>query len=514
MGQLLKECRIASKLTMKELVSALDAEYLTVTIKTITDWESGKTVPELDRLQFLSKLYHLAIDEILDGERALSNADFQKEYPLISGELNKINDNGEFFNKRNQQVKKINKRFKELIIKYYLHGLSQNERKELNYLFNGKCSLSDYFEYDRSSSDDFVNFYNMLWILKKDSVFSNEQEFYWEAQKYFDTKGMPYSITFYTISDEEMFNGNDFVLYLIKQAEPWELDAVVSGFQKFEPISYPIDSSSRQLDRYKEQHGKEFDREEIYKSTLKYLLTHGAMLNPCFLSYKLIKTKSVQIIDRLEELYRLCVRPIEVFVAEHDNIRETKRCFVENTRFNRFLNSYYELKAALNHKISDEKMSPKELYYLLFEDKDSERAVKLLCESKGIDTNRDKSRILADLNFDLGYWKKKKQEFLDRENEIDKGLKEIKKLEALLEQGKASYSIEYIEEVGPSDSNNIIAFASECKRELGYSAFNKVRDKKATEALLKEIDNLSIDEIRKKYFPMEEYREGGQNNGK
>lgn len=514
MGKLLKECRIVSQMTMQDLVNALDEEFLTVTIKTIADWESGKTIPELDRLQFLSKLYHLTIDEILDGERALTNADLQKDYPLISGELQKIKDHIEYFNKRTQQVKKINKRFKELLIKYYVSGLSLNERQELHYLFNGKCSLSDYFDYDRSSSDDFVDFYNMLWLLKKDSRFSNEQEFYWEVQKYFDSKGMPYSLTFYAISDEELFNGNDFVQYLVKQAEPWELDAVVSGFQKFEPISYQIDASSNGLDRYKEKHNKEFNREEIYKNTLKYLLTHGAMLNPCFFSYRLIKNKKVQIIDRLEELYRLCVRPLEVFIAENDEVGKAKRCFVQNTRFNRFLDKYYELKNATGCGIHSDKLSPQKLYSLLFEDDDNERIVKFLCESRNIDTNRDKSRILADLSFELNYWKKEKQKVLEKEKQIEAGLKEIKKLEALLEKGETFYSVEYIEEVGPSESRNVISFASKCKRELTYSAFNKERDKKSTESLLNEIDNLSIDQIRKKYFPIYEYKVGGQTNGK
>lgn len=506
MGQLLKESRLNSKMTMKDLVNALDEEYLTVTIKTIADWESGKTVPELDRLQFLANLYHLSIDEILDGEKAISNNDLANEYPLISGGLDNIEDNAEFFKRKTQQVKKINKRFKELVIKYYVSGLSRNEREELHYLFNGKCSLSDYFEYNRTSSDDFIDFFNMLWLIKKDVAISNEQEFYWEAQKYFDSKYMPYSLTFYTICDEELFGGNELVQYLIKHAEPWELDAVVSGFQKFNPVSYPVDSNSKSLDRYKEKHGKEFNKEEIYKNTLKYLLTHGAMLNSCFLSYRLIKKKKAQIIDRLEELYRLCLRPLEVFVSQNDNDGKTKRCFVENTKFNRFLNHYYEFKTALDYRIGEEGLGPKEVFSLLTEDQNNEHVIQLLCKHKSIDINREKNRILADLSFELEYWKNKKQEFLSKEIEIEKGLKEIKELEALLEQGKTTYTFEYVEEVGPSNSKNVIAFASECKRELTYSAFNKERNKEATESLLKEIDNLTVDEIRKKYFPIREYK--------
>lgn len=505
MGKLLKQCRTAKKMTMNELNAALRADYLEVSIKTIADWESGKTIPELDRLLFLSNLYGLTVDEILDGEKVKTQEDFANEYPLLSRSLYEIKDNLVFFHKRNEQVKKISKRFKDLVIKYYTSGLSQNEKKELHFLFNKTRKLSNYYSYKRNSSDDFIEFYDMLWLLKKEQTFSSEEEFYWEAQKYFEHPERPYALDFFTVCDEELFNNNEFVQFMLKQAEPWELDAVVSGFQKFEPIGYPVDTYSKELDRYKEHHGKEFNREQIYKSTLKYLLTHGAMLNPCFLSYRLIKHKEVQIIDRLEELYRLCLRPIEIYVPDNNHTEKPKRCFVDNTSFNRFLNDYYKFRMSFDNFLSNEELGPKELYSLVMDDPDEEKAVELLIKIKNIDTNRERSRVLADLSFYLGIWRKTKNAFLTREEEIEKGLKEIEKLEPLLKQGQKTYFVEYVVEEGPSKESDIFSFVSEQKCEMTYSEYNKLRDKKATKALLEEIDQLTVEEIRKKYFPIEEY---------
>ena len=507
MGKLLKQCRITKKMTMNNLVEALKEEYLDVTIKTVADWESGNTIPELDRLLFLSNLYGLTVDEILDGEKAKTEEDFDNEYPLLSGRLFEIKDNHVFSRERTEQVKKIGKRFKGLITKYYASGLSQNEKNELHYLFNKtRRTLSDYYEYNRSSSDDFVDFYNVLWLLKKDEGFSNEEEFYWEAQKYLNHPERPFSLDFYTICDEEVLGNNGFVQVLLKQAEPWELDAVVSGFQKFEPIGFPVDTYSRGLDRYKEQHSKEFNREEIYKETLKYLLTHGAMLSPCFLACKLIKHKKVQVIDRLEELYRLCVRPIEIYVQDEDHPEKTKRCFVDNTGFNRFLEEYYKFRMTLDSCLSNEELGPKELYSLITDDPGEEKVIELLAKIKNIDTNRERSRVLADLSLDLSIWRKEKNAFLERESEIEKGLREMKKLESLLEKGQKTFSVEDVEEEGPSKESEIFSFASVRKSEMTYREYNRLRDKKATKSLLEEIDRLTVEEIREKYFPMKEYR--------
>ena len=129
-----------------------------------------------------------------------------------------------------------------------------------------------------------------------------------------------------------------------------------------------------------------------------------------------------------------------------------------------------------------------------------------MAKIKNIDTNRERSRILADLSLDLSIWRKEKNAFLERESEIKKGLKEIKKLESLLEKGQKTFSIEYVEEEGPSKESEIIPFANDCKSEMTYREYNRLRDKEATKSLLEEIDRLTVEEIREKYFPMKEYR--------
>ncbi|GEP19465.1 helix-turn-helix domain-containing protein [Pediococcus argentinicus] len=62
-GPALKEGREANHLT-QEIVS----EKLFVTRQTISNWETNRSYPDLDRLVQLCDLYHLSLDDILRGD--------------------------------------------------------------------------------------------------------------------------------------------------------------------------------------------------------------------------------------------------------------------------------------------------------------------------------------------------------------------------------------------------------------------------------------------------------------
>lgn len=54
-------------------------EKLGVTNKTISRWETGKYMPDIDKLQNLSALLGVSVNELLAGERIEDTADFQKQ---------------------------------------------------------------------------------------------------------------------------------------------------------------------------------------------------------------------------------------------------------------------------------------------------------------------------------------------------------------------------------------------------------------------------------------------------
>ena len=124
--------------------------------------------------------------------------------------------------------------------------------------------------------------------------------------------------------------------------------------------------------------------------------------------------------------------------------------------------------------------------------------------------NRDRKYVLADLDFDLKYWHGLKDKYLQKEKEIEAGLEEIKALEELLKNKIEYCEKSYIEEVGPKSWHELYGYIKRWKQAITLSEFKKERSAKLTQELLKEIDVLTIQEIRNKYFAKQVL--GGSNN--
>lgn len=65
-GQQLKGARVRMKLTQDEV-----AEHILVSRQTISNWETGKSYPDIISVIALSDLYHLTLDQLLKGDEAM-----------------------------------------------------------------------------------------------------------------------------------------------------------------------------------------------------------------------------------------------------------------------------------------------------------------------------------------------------------------------------------------------------------------------------------------------------------
>ena len=63
-GIFLKELRKEKQITQEQL-----AEYLNVSNRSVSRWETGNNLPDLDILIQLSKYYDVQLIEILEGEK-------------------------------------------------------------------------------------------------------------------------------------------------------------------------------------------------------------------------------------------------------------------------------------------------------------------------------------------------------------------------------------------------------------------------------------------------------------
>lgn len=84
LNDLLKQKRLASNLTQEQL-----AEKIYVSPKTISNWERGKTFPDIESLINLSQLYHLALDNLLVKGSGIVN-DYKDKEQLAELSRNKL----------------------------------------------------------------------------------------------------------------------------------------------------------------------------------------------------------------------------------------------------------------------------------------------------------------------------------------------------------------------------------------------------------------------------------------
>lgn len=77
-GRFLSELRKGQGLTQEQL-----ADKLNVARRTVSRWETGSNMPDMDILIELSDFYSVDLREILDGERRNSNMDKQMEETIL-----------------------------------------------------------------------------------------------------------------------------------------------------------------------------------------------------------------------------------------------------------------------------------------------------------------------------------------------------------------------------------------------------------------------------------------------
>lgn len=511
-GEYLKKLRTQKKrkdgksFTQYDLANEFMNEYNSeISINAIAEWESGNSLPNPKNLEILAEIYNKSIDEILDAEDK-NSINYEDIYFLCDSNWGmRFDEKDNLYQIRNEQIKLITKRFKELVLIRIDRDFTANEEDEFRFLFNHFYLLS---EYAKNNSKLQIN---DNYLILKDAILEllveirnmKKDEQYWELQKLYSERNM---LMFTFRLDVHELQFVPILQERFKDIEDWQKDMLLAMFQNIEPYDEnPSRYGAELLKRYEENNG-EYNLEKIRKSEIKELIKHGACINKCFLSIKKGYNEIRRIIDRLEELYNQCLKPLEVQVPDEENDGKAKTYKIDNNSKNRFLRDYYfSLKIQLNgygnldHSYDD----IDDIYnWFINNDEISDDIYLKIAEREKVDTNREKKYWMADLKVrsQIDHWF---YEFKEKERKIEEGLKEISKLKKRLKSGDKEYIIHKYDIIGGNDEASIRDYIEYWKTELDYAEFLKGRDKKITSELLNEIDNLSMSEIKEKYFKME-----------
>ncbi len=509
-GEYLKNLRLqkiksdGKRFTQNDLASELISNYnCDISINAIAGWEKGNSLPSPENLKNLAEIYNKTVDEILDAADK-STKNYVDIYFLSKPNMGfeTITKNDNIFQIANEQIKLITQRFKELVLIRIDRYFTMNEEAEFRFLFEHFYLASNYaYEISQLNvSNDYLIFkYAMQKTFVKIKNLKKEEQ-YWELQKLYSEQNKIWFTFWANVSDLEQI---PIIQERFENIEDWQKDMLLAMFQTIEPYSYdPSRFGSKLYQEYEENNG-EYNKEKIYKSMIKELINRGACINQYFLSAKKSDPETKRIIDRLEELYNLCLKPIEIQTMVNGKIKTFK---IENNVKNRFLKDcYYTLRNQINgfNKTDNEHSNIDDIYNLFKNNEQIPEEIYLkIAKQYNIDTNKKRKYWMVDVQWEShidDYFYK----FKEKEKQIELGLEEIKKLKKKLENGEKTYIVHKYQICGGNDEETIRDWIEYWKKDLNYSEFLEERNKELTNELLNEIDDLSIDEIRNKYFKME-----------
>ncbi len=500
MGCFLKKLRIKENLTQDGLCDLFASKYdIYLSDKAISSWENGKTIPDIEKLDILSQIFNVSIDDLLDGE-IHQDVDYAEIY-FLSDEFwyMKYADDQTIntYNIRQEQIIKINERFNELLEKRLHESFTSNEEQEFAFLFNNFYSLTDYYkEYSNSNvNNNYLKFKEAINICLNQTKNMEQEEVKWELSKML-LPNKEIDFLFHDIMDE-IPTKNSYIDKRFRNLEFWQKDMILNTIQNCDLILVNHDAyGSNHLKDYESRTGKEYNKEKKAKEIIKYLINNGACINAQYINFIDRTKEKRRIIDKLEYLYNQCLKPIDMAIIKEGKTEYYK---VENNFRNRFITKYYyQLSFHLKDFSFDE-------IYQLFLDYNifPESLYTELAKMHNITTNRELKYIIADLGVYLTTLLKKWEELHDCEKEINEDLKEIPILINQLKEGHKTYEIVNDKVVGGTDWQSIREYCYYWNRFVTKKELRNLRKTKDTKQLLSEIDSLTLKEIREKYFKME-----------
>lgn len=132
-GNFIKTLRCGLKLSQDDLAKNLCEQYLQTSAKAVSDWENGKTLPDLDKISTLCKILGVTVDELMDGEKK-KEIDFLKKYSILNQSyINSLplDRNLNLFDIYQEQYILAIDTFESLLEKYIQRELTTNEKKNL-----------------------------------------------------------------------------------------------------------------------------------------------------------------------------------------------------------------------------------------------------------------------------------------------------------------------------------------------------------------------------------------------
>ncbi|MCH5157346.1 MAG: hypothetical protein J1G02_05690 [Clostridiales bacterium] len=492
-GQFLKFLRMRKGKKQFQVAMDLFDYGIEVSDKTIAKWEKGN-FPDMDKLNIIAEYYGVQVSDILNGE-IYTPQNFEEKYFIVNSKWFERFSADELYKTRIEQERTIKARVKELLLELIdKKSLTVMQNDELNFLFDNFYSISDYA---KQSYGELENYANNQTKLLRHVVYreilsmhgSSLDEIYWEVKKLFD-----YDKRIEFERDLCGFEENiPMTEKLLQELEDWEKDLLLAQIQ-----THNITDFYDKL-TYLKKYGIDYDEERITKEGIKLLIKSGAKLNSSLLGFEVYRYEPISILDEMEKLHYLL--DAKILLSSYNSEKNRLEFYwAENSTKNRLIDLYYFLNCT---RKDCKKLSLDELYEIFIKNEKIPENILIERYQEYMKPNmsRKEQLLLAERIGvgDIKSWQKCK----DAEKKVAAQRRELQRLEQLWNAGEQLEELEYTEWIGEKKNvlteNDILSRMSI----MSYAEYKASRNSDLTAKLLEEIDTLSLEEIRKKYFPVE-----------
>lgn len=281
-GENLKKLRTSNNETLVKLSEIFSQNYFMVSPTAISDWENGKSLPDMEKIDFLCDHYKKSIDDLFYGEE-LSKLDFEKQY--FPNKNSDFEEESKYTQISWSEFAAAIARTKFLLDKYLKNKVSKSEEKEFTYL------LLNF--YDLSLYGGVANYFKFLDRLARNKTVSKENKRFnaLKVLKYSNHFNYWYGIL---TSENSIDKGVDEVF---KNLENFEKDLMLSDMWFYSPwILSKIENDN--------------DKTQTISNIFKYMVENGARVVPAFIEGFAPITVQKNVIEEFEKVYFDLVKPI------------------------------------------------------------------------------------------------------------------------------------------------------------------------------------------------------------
>ncbi len=442
-GEFLKSLRQEKGLSQSKMVNEFSkflGLYDVISEVSISKWERGEVFPDINNIKDLSSFFNVTIDEIFNGERK-ETINYEEKYFICKRDWYL-----QYYENKKEKAWEENNRQRILV--------ENNFKKLLFKIVDNTITTNEEKEFDFLCERfyflrDDLNIEEVKFKIRKEILLmhnSTKQEKYWEAYKFFDYKE---KLDFFRDLCDNVFDGGaEIIGERIKSSPDFQKDILLAFVQKNN-----VTHRYGKTNVFYKKFGVEYDEEKLTKDVIKLLIKNGAKLNYNLMGRYVTRRNKIKIIDVLERMYKDYKKPILLFKRESAD--DNKNYYFPSN------NSYYFIE------------------------------------------NNYKNRLLQ-------------KEYMESDKDLEFNEVLYNELEEKLYNGEEEYVSELVSWDGIEDfeSEEFVSCRNEILKdclfdirmninEQAYKDYYKCREEKKTKELLKDLNLLTLSQIREKYFTVE-----------